>query len=73
MRKACSRCSLMSEGVTTFRSRRGWTVNLCDDCLEELEMLGIDLFGERGEHVDLCDRCLEAEAREGKPLGGEGL
>jgi hypothetical protein len=33
----------MSEGVTTFRSRRGWTVNLCDDCLEEL---GIDLFGE---------------------------
>jgi hypothetical protein len=46
MRKACSRCSLMSEGVTTFRSRRGWTVNLCDDCLEELEELGIDLFGE---------------------------
>jgi hypothetical protein len=36
----------MSEGVTTFRSRRGWTVNLCDDCLEELEMSGIDLFGE---------------------------
>jgi hypothetical protein len=36
----------MSEGVTTFRSRRGWTVNLCDDCLEELEELGIDLFGE---------------------------
>jgi hypothetical protein len=33
----------MSEGVTTFRSRKGWTVNLCDDCLEEL---GIDLFGE---------------------------
>jgi hypothetical protein len=36
----------MSEGVTTFRSRRGWTVNLCDDCLEELDTLGIDLFGE---------------------------
>jgi hypothetical protein len=36
----------MSEGVTTFRSRKGWTVNLCDDCLEELEELGIDLFGE---------------------------
>jgi hypothetical protein len=46
MRKACSRCSLMSEGVTTFRSRKGWVVNLCDDCLEELEELGIDLFGE---------------------------
>ena len=46
MRKACSRCSFMSEGVTTFRSRKGWTVNLCDDCLEELEELGIDLFGE---------------------------
>jgi hypothetical protein len=46
VRKLCSRCSLMSEGVTTFRSRRGWTVNLCDDCLEELEMSGIDLFGE---------------------------
>jgi hypothetical protein len=46
VRKACSRCSFMSEGVTTFRSRRGWTVNLCDDCLEELEELGIDLFGE---------------------------
>jgi hypothetical protein len=36
----------MSEGVTTFRSRKGWTVNLCDDCLEELEESGIDLFGE---------------------------
>jgi hypothetical protein len=36
----------MSEGVTTFRSRKGWVVNLCDDCLEELEELGIDLFGE---------------------------
>jgi hypothetical protein len=36
----------MSEGVTTFRSRKGWTVNLCDDCLEELEERGIDLFGE---------------------------
>jgi hypothetical protein len=46
MRKACSRCSFMSEGVTTFRSRKGWVVNLCDDCLEELEELGIDLFGE---------------------------
>jgi hypothetical protein len=33
-------------GVTTFRSRKGWAVNLCDDCLEELEELGIDLFGE---------------------------
>ena len=46
VRKLCSRCSFMSEGVTTFRSRKGWTVNLCDDCLEELEELGIDLFGE---------------------------
>jgi hypothetical protein len=46
VRKLCSRCSLMSEGVTTFRSRKGWTVNLCDDCLEELEESGIDLFGE---------------------------
>jgi hypothetical protein len=36
----------MSEVVTTFRSRKGWTVNLCDDCLEELEERGIDLFGE---------------------------
>jgi hypothetical protein len=46
VRKLCSRCSLMSEGVTTFRSQKGWTVNLCDDCLEELGELGIDLFGE---------------------------
>jgi coenzyme F420-reducing hydrogenase beta subunit len=46
MRKACSRCSVMSEGVITFRSRKGWVVNLCDDCLEELEERGIDLFGE---------------------------
>jgi hypothetical protein len=46
VRKLCSRCSFMSEGVTTFRSRKGWTVNLCDDCLEELEERGIGLFGE---------------------------
>ena len=46
VRKLCSRCSFISEGVTTFRSRKGWTVNLCDDCLEELEERGIDLFGE---------------------------
>ena len=46
VRKLCSRCSFMTEGVTTFRSRKGWTVNLCDDCLEELEEFGIDLFGE---------------------------
>jgi hypothetical protein len=43
----------MSEGVITFRSRKGWVVNLCDDCLEELEELGIDLFGEL-EHVCKC-------------------
>jgi hypothetical protein len=46
IRKGCSRCGFLCERVTTFRSRKGWTVNLCDDCLEELEELGIDLFGE---------------------------
>ena len=47
VRKGCDRCRMICEwGVTTFRSRKGWTVNLCDDCLEELEELGIDLFGE---------------------------
>ena len=46
IRKGCSRCGFLCEGVTTFRSRKGWVVNLCDDCLEELETFGIDLFGE---------------------------
>ena len=58
VRKLCSRCSFMSEGVTTFRSRKGWTVNLCDDCLEELEELGIDLFGEL-ERACKCKRARE--------------
>jgi hypothetical protein len=45
--RVCDRCkAVCGWGVTTFRSRKGWTVNLCDDCLEELEELGIDLFGE---------------------------
>jgi hypothetical protein len=49
----------MSEGVTTFRSRRGWTVNLCDDCLEELDTLGIDLFGE----LERACRCKHAREK----------
>jgi hypothetical protein len=46
MWRVCERRILACEwGIMMFRSRKSWTVNLCDDCLEEPEERGIDLFG----------------------------
>ena len=62
VRKVCSRCEMLREGVTTFRNRKGWIVSLCDDCLEEFEDLEIDLFGE-------FERACECECASGKNGG----